>query len=131
MKIRKTFRSFWKTFFHVQVTGFILVGGGIIFLTFLTSNNALEIAISAVASVFIGIGVNNFSTLETHERDRRKMNAGMLHTLHTLEFVKNRVGKLQLYANERTMTELKNDLEELQEFLTFAIHLMNEDDFMN
>ena len=131
MKIKRTFISFWQIFFHLQVIGFILIGAAIIFLTFFTSNNALEIAISAIASVFIGIGVNNFSTLETHEQDKRKLKTGMLHANKILEFVKSRIGKLHHNANECTIAELKKNLEELEEFLSFATDLMDKEDFMN
>jgi hypothetical protein len=131
MKIKKTFVSFWKTFFHVQVIGFMLIGAGVIFLTFFTNNNALEIAISAVASVFIGIGVNNFSTFETKEQDKRKLEARRLHANQTLEFVRSRISKLHRINGERLTEELKRSLEELEEFLDFAAHLKDEDDFIN
>jgi uncharacterized protein (DUF2164 family) len=129
MKIRKTLLSFWKTFFHLQVIGFILIGAGVIFLTFFTSNNALEIAISGVASVFIGIGVNNYSTLETQERNKHKLKTGLLQASQTLDFVKNRISKLHRNTGVRS-EELKRSLEELEELLDFVIHQINKD-FIN
>lgn len=55
MKLRKSIQHFQKIFFHPRVIVFILAGSLIIFLTFFTHNNALEIAISGIASVFIGM----------------------------------------------------------------------------
>ena len=127
MKIRKTFISFWKTFFHVQVIGFILIGTAVIFLTFFTSDNALEIAISGVASVFIGIGVNNFSTLETQVRNKHRLKTGLLHASQTLDFVKDRISKIHRNAGERSDKDLQRSLQELEEFLDFIVHQMNED----
>src|SRR5690349_19560980 len=131
MKIKKQLRHFGQTFFHIRVFVFILIGAGIIFLTFFTSNNALEIAISGVASVFIGIGVNNFSMLETHEKDKQKLNAQMLHVHETLTFVKNRINELHKDADAETMEKLKWGLAELAQLITFTIHSANNDDLLN
>ena len=73
MTIKKDFSRFWRAFSHPRVFVFMLAGIVIIFLTFFTSSNALEIAISSIASVFIGIGVNNFSSFETHLKDDQKL----------------------------------------------------------
>jgi hypothetical protein len=72
MNPRKYFRQLWKALSHPNVFIFIVIGTGVIFLTFLTDNNAVEIAISGFASVFVGIGVNNLSSFETSAKDAKK-----------------------------------------------------------
>ncbi|WP_199119376.1 hypothetical protein [Pedobacter sp. ASV28] len=62
MRKKEKYKEFWVTFKKPGVLLFILGGIAIIFMTFLTENNALEIVISGLASIFIGIGVNNFSS---------------------------------------------------------------------
>jgi ABC-type uncharacterized transport system permease subunit len=131
MKIRKHFIYFWRTFFQARVVIFIFIGAGIIFLTFLTRNNALEIAISGVASVFIGIGVNNFSMLDTHERDERKLKAKMLHFIKTLEFIQARINTLNVEASAMATEKLNQELAELEQLIAFTIHLMDKDDLLN
>jgi ABC-type uncharacterized transport system permease subunit len=131
MKIRKHFINFWQTFFHTRVVVFIFIGAGIIFLTFLTRNNALEISISGVASVFIGIGVNNFSMLETREKDQQKLKAKMLHYINTLEFIRSRISSLEDEAGVKPTEKQKQELTELEQLINTTIHLMNGDDLLN
>ena len=64
MKFKITFGHLLLILSHSRVFIFIIIGTAIIFLTFVTNDNALEIAISGMASMFIGIGVNNFSSIE-------------------------------------------------------------------
>src|SRR4026208_957568 len=123
MKIKKHLISFWRTLLHARVAIFIFIGAGIIFLTFFTSNNALEIAISGVASVFIGIGVNNFSMLEAHGKDRRKLKAKMFHFIKTLEFIQARISKLEPEAGTKPTEKLKQELSALQQLIALTIHL--------
>jgi hypothetical protein len=75
MSPKKHLHQFWIAFSHPKVFVFILLGAAVIFLTFFTDNNALEIAISGFALVFIGIGVNNFSSFETSMKDRERLKA--------------------------------------------------------
>ena len=131
MKIRKHFFNFWQTFFHVRVVIFIFIGAGIIFMTFLTRNNALEITISGVASVFIGIGVNNFSMLETRAKDHQKLKAKMLHYIKTLQFIYSRISSLEAEAGAKPSEKQKQELAELKQLVNSTIHLMNGDDLLN
>ena len=131
MKIKKHFITFWRTFFHVRVLVFIILGASIILLTFFTNSNALEIAISGVASVFIGIGVNNFSMLETHEKDRRKLKTKMLYFVRSLEFIQARISRLEAEAATSPIDKLQRDLSALQQLIAFTNHLMNEDDLLS
>jgi hypothetical protein len=130
MKIQKHFIHFWQTFLHARVVIFIFIGADIIFLTFLTRNNALEIAISAVASVFIGIGVNNFSMLETHEKDEQKLKAKTLHFIKALEFIQSRINTLHAEANALPIDKLKHELANLEQLIAFAIQLMDKEDLL-
>ena len=76
----------------VPKTGlYILLGTCIMFLTFLTDNNAMEIAISGIASIFIGIGVNNFTSAETHEKDRAIEHKRIRLAIQTLEQAKHKI----------------------------------------
>lgn len=72
MYSKKHFQQLCQSFRHPRVYFFIIAGTCIIFLTFFTNNNAFEIAISAIASVFIGIGINNFTSLETYLKNSEK-----------------------------------------------------------
>lgn len=81
MSLNNPIRLFLRYFFHPGVFIFILINTAVIFLTFLAANNALEIALSSIASVFIGIGVNNLSFLDTHMKDEQKMKYKTEHSL--------------------------------------------------
>lgn len=131
MKIKKHFISFWQRLFHIRVAIFIFIGAGIIFLTFFTSNNAVEIAISGVASVFIGIAVNNFSMLETHEKDAREFKAKMLHFFNALRLIEARISKLEAEAGGMPVEKLKQELSVLAQLVSFTILLMSDDDPVN
>ena len=65
------FKNFVTIIKSPKVWIYILLGVFIMFFTFFTNDNALEIAISGVASIFIGIGVNNFTRVEA-QRDELK-----------------------------------------------------------
>lgn len=114
---------FWTTLRYPRVFVFILVGVGVIFLTFLTTNNALEIAISGIASVFIGIGVNNFTSQETHQRDlvllkqQQKQAVQLLSLLETrLKSIREQALKDQVPANTE-LDEINQLLSLLQQVL--------------
>jgi len=127
MTMKKNFIAFWKKFLQPRVIIFVFVGTSIIFLTFLTNNNALEISISAVASIFIGIGANNFSMPETSTNTNRK-NAKMLYLIKTFEFIQSRLNRLDVEAGGESAKKIKQELSELEQLIGIAIHLMNEDD---
>ena len=95
MSPRKHFQQFWTAFSHPKVFVFILLGSAVIFLTFFTDNNALEIAISGFASVFIGIGVNNFSSFETSLKDRERLTSYVNHSKQLLQMTKAKINGLQ------------------------------------
>jgi hypothetical protein len=80
---------------HPRVLIFMLSGIVIIFLTFLTSNSAIEIAISGIASVFIGIGVNNYSMIENHLKEERLVKKKTGQSAHILRVTQAMINDLQ------------------------------------
>ena len=110
MSPKKHFHQFWIAFSHPKVFVFILLGAAVIFLTFFTDNNALEITISGFASVFIGIGVNNFSSFETSMKDKERLKAYVDHSRQLLEMTKSKIERIQGEVSDR-----KNDKERLIE----------------
>ena len=124
MKLSKHIHFFLLNFFHPRVYIFILTGAVIIFLTFFTDNNALEIAISGIASVFIGIGVNNLSSLETHLKDEQKLKSIIGHSVKVMEITKSRISRLNKQAGEEDLSKINNELAELEELMSLGIQLM-------
>jgi len=104
----------------VPKTGlYILLGTVIMFLTFLTDNNAMEIAISGIASIFIGIGVNNFTSAETHEKDKALEHTRIALAIQSLEQAKQKISlTVTLLENnrpvEQTSADLKAFIQQLQ-----------------
>ena len=127
MKLKNHFYYFRKSFFHPRVFIFIIIGKGVIFLTFLTNDNALEIAISGIASVFIGIGVNNLSSLETHSKDEQKIKSKIGYSLKVMEITKSRINRLYTEANKESCCKMKDELSELEQFINPSIQLIKED----
>jgi hypothetical protein len=105
-----------------------LIGAGVIFLTFLTEDNALEIAISGIASVFIGIGVNNLSTLETHSKDEQKLKSKMGDTLKMMDIIQTRLKIIYQELNKENCTKMKVELAELEQIISLSIGLIKEEE---
>ena len=122
----KNIISFLKHFFRPNVYVFILGGAGIILLTFFTENNALEIAISGIASIFIGIGVNNLTLMETHLADDEKLKLKIGHAIKVLELFKSRVVKISDSYKPESDALIKNELKDLIQFLELSITLISE-----
>lgn len=123
-KIRISFAQFFRVFFHPRVFLFLLAGTGIIFLTFLTHNNATEIAISGIASVFIGIGVNNFTSHETKLKEESKSLPDISFCIQVMEMAAAKVGRL---SNSAGNPELKNELLNLQQFIKLGAQHIKEE----
>ena len=126
MKVRNFIRHFQKVFFHSRVFIFILAGTLIIFMTFFTNNNALEIAISGIASVFIGIGVNNFSSFETHLKDEQMIKSKMGHGIKLMNVIHARIKKVNHDMGEQVCDKTKKELIELEQLIIISIQLLNE-----
>ncbi|MFT3680928.1 MAG: hypothetical protein QM791_11685 [Ferruginibacter sp.] len=124
--IKQHVKQFRKIFFSTRVFAFILLGTVIIFLTFLTNDNAMEIAISGVASVFIGIGVNNFSSVEASLREQQKQKSKRQHLLSILELVELKAKRIQSAALTTDSTAIKADAAELEKLAALTINLLKE-----
>ena len=126
MSPKKHFHQFWIAFSHPKVFVFILLGATVIFLTFFTDNNALEIAISGFASVFIGIGVNNFSSFETSLKDRERLKSYVNHSKQLLQMTRARISKL---LSEVSVGEnVKEKLDEIENLVSLHISFMDQID---
>ncbi|MEO9004955.1 MAG: hypothetical protein ABI288_09470 [Ginsengibacter sp.] len=124
MTNNKSFKNFLQIVRHPKVVIFMLVGIGIIFLTFLTDNNALEIAISGIASVFIGIAVNNFSIIDTHQTEENKLKPKIAHSLEMMYITINKIKRIQAEINGNDY--IKNELTELEQYMRLAVELIKE-----
>ena len=127
MTVKKDVSRFWQAFSQPRVFVFMLAGTAIIFLTFFTTSNALEIAISSVASVFIGIGVNNFSSYETHLKDEQKLKRKIEHSIRIMEMIKANIDKLSGEVNHEAISRVKEELDGLGQFVNISIQLIKED----
>lgn len=127
MNVKRNFSKFWQAFGHPRVFIFMLAGTAFIFLTFLTSSNALEIAISSIASVFIGIGVNNFSSFETHVKDEQKLKQKIDHSIKIMEMTRSGIHKLCHEINDETNPRIKEELAGLEQFMSISIQLIREE----
>ena len=129
--LNKYLKNFWRTFTHPRVFIFITIGTAVIFLTFCTENNALEIAISSFASVFIGLGVNNFTSLETHQKDVSQVKSSVRNALLVLEMADNKFEKLQKILNKNPDTQPAEELKELNQILNLLKQLLQTEQEMN
>lgn len=91
MHAKRHFKNFWDSLSQPRVFAFIVIGAAVVFLTFFTSNNALELAISGIASIFIGIGVNNFTSQQTQQDDEEAMKKRERLILQLLNMVHTRL----------------------------------------
>jgi len=126
MSPKKHFQQFWAAFSHPKVFVFITLGAAVIFLTFFTDNNALEIAISGFASVFIGIGVNNFSSFETSFKDREKLRSYVNHSKQLLQMTRSKISKLQREATEPE--NINEPLSEIESLISLHISFIDQID---
>ena len=112
---------------HPRVLIYMLSGITIIFLTFLTSNNAIEIAISGIASVFIGIGVNNYSMIENHLKEERMVKKKTGQSAHILRVTQAMIRELNAEAESHEIENLKSEIEKIDRFIRLGIQLVEED----
>jgi hypothetical protein len=131
MELKKGLKKFSAVFMHPRVIIYVLLGTAIIFLTFLTDNNALEIAISGVASVFIGIGVNNYTSVETHIKDEQKLKKKIDNAVKILRLIDSRIHQNIIHMSNGYDGLVKKEMEELQKFLKVSIELVEEDTDLN
>ncbi|MBP7554900.1 MAG: hypothetical protein KA821_01450 [Chitinophagaceae bacterium] len=127
MHIHKPFHHFWHSLRKPGVFIFIVIGVLIIFLTFLTTNNALEIAISGLASVFIGIGVNNFTTQQTHYADELQLQKNHARSLKLLELLQLRMNAAHRHLYFNHTEYLGDDLDELDRIVDMLKQLLDQE----
>ncbi len=111
---------------HPRVLIFMLSGIVIIFFTFLTSNNAIEIAISGIASVFIGIGVNNYSMIENHLKEERLVKRKTGQSAHILRVTQAMIRDLSSEADSHETQNLKSEIEKIDQFIRLGIQLVED-----
>jgi len=118
-------RHFRKTFLNPRVVTFILAGVGIMFLTFFTNDNPLELGIAGIASIFIGIGVNNFTAIETEQKDERKLNRKTQRAIQTLQDIQVKIKKIK--AQPTNNPELINaELQEMCDYIQLCVQYLEE-----
>jgi len=127
MNLKSSLKKFSMAFTHPRVFIFVILGTAIIFLTFLTDDNALEIAISGIASVFIGIGVNNYSSIEIQFKDEQKLRSKINNAVKILELLYNRIHQNIALLNSGDHLLAKTEIKELQKFIQVSIELLQED----
>lgn len=98
----------------MRVFGFIAMGVFTIFLTFFTNDNALELVISGIASVFIGIGVNNYTVVEDREKQERYWAATLRYCIRNLDTAVVKAEWMAGHASKLTVTVLEHELEDLK-----------------
>jgi hypothetical protein len=128
MRKKEKYREFWVTFKKPRVLIFILGGIAIIFLTFLTENNAFEIVISGLASIFIGIGVNNFSSFETHLADERQLKNKIKHSLKVMQITRSRINMIHNELGGHNFRQMKDELAELEQIISLSISLISDEE---
>jgi hypothetical protein len=128
MNSKSNFSNLRKGFLHSRAYILIFIGIGIIFLTFLTADNALEIVISGIASVFIGSGVNNLSVLETHQQDKQKIKSRVGHSLKVLEMAAIKIENMQTDLSAGNYQHVENACTELKQFTNLMKELLIEDE---
>lgn len=128
MKYFENIQKHLRLVLHRRVLIFLLLGVVVMFLTFFTHNNAFEIAISGVASIFIGIGVNNFSSIETQQEDEQKLKKKIAHAVSILQLADKKLYNIHTRLPQHLHNVLKNELIELSEFMQISIELIKEED---
>jgi len=118
-------KNFLKILLTPKVIVLILIGTAVMFLTFLTQDNALELGISGIASVFIGIGVNNFTAIETEKKEELRLKLKLQNTINTLIQLQKKVIKIESIAHERP-ENIMIELQETKDYVALCIHYLDE-----
>lgn len=122
---------FLSIFMHPRVLVFFIIGSTVIFLTFLTNNNAIEIVISGFASVFIGIAVNNFSSFETHSKDEEKIKRKIAHSLKVMEITRSRIKLIHSELDIENDLKTKEQLVELEQIIVLSMALIKDEETLS
>jgi len=128
MRFIHAFWQFSKVFFQPNVSVFIAIGAGVMFLTFFTHDNALEIAISGIASVFIGIAVNNFTIVDIHKKDEQIIRAKVTNSMKVLEMTEEKIERAQMDLASGNHQQLIHHFAELRQFMILMKELLKEEE---
>ena len=94
-------------------------------LTFLTRQNALEFGISGIASIFIGIGVNNFTAIEMEQQDERSQHLKSQREIKTLVHLQEKIKKIEkLHGDDDRI--IRVELEEMKDYIELCLQFMEE-----
>lgn len=69
-------------------------------------------AISGMASVFTGIAVNNFSIVDTHQKDENKMKPKIAHCVKMMKITINKAKRIYTETNGGDYMKIKDELTE-------------------
>ncbi|HTF31695.1 MAG TPA: hypothetical protein VK625_22715 [Flavitalea sp.] len=125
MSYIKGLGQFKTLFFKPRVFAFIFTGVGFMFLTFLTHDNALELSISGIASVFIGIGVNNFTAIETEQKDEQKLRRKTQQAIKTLLLIQRKTKKIKTLTTANPHL-ISLELGEMNDYIELCIEYLEE-----
>ena len=125
MSYIKGFNQFRKVFSQSKVSVFILTGVACMFFTFLTHDNSMELGISGIASIFIGIGVNNFTAIETELKDEQKIQRKIKRAIKGLVHIQEKLRKIQ----KMSVTDpafITTELDEMDNYVGLCILYLEE-----
>jgi len=125
MSYIKVLGQFKILFLKPRVFAFIFTGVGFMFLTFLTHDNALELSISGIASVFIGIGVNNFTAIETEQKDEQKLHRKTQQAIKTLLLIQRKIKKIKTLTTANPHL-ISLELGEMNDYIELCIEYLEE-----
>ena len=95
------------------------------FFTFFTHDNATELGISGIASIFIGIGVNNFTAIETEQKDNQKIQRKTNRAVKELVHIQQKLKKIKKIA-ETDPSVLITELQEMDDYIDLCIQYLEE-----
>ncbi len=124
--IKRKIKLFFEHFFKSNVVVYFLIGIAIIFLTFLTDNNSIEIAISAIASVFIGISVNNLSAHEASHKITLNVQKKINQSVKMLSVIQEKLNRLHEDIETSSKENISKDFEELKAFMKISVEILQE-----
>ena len=95
------------------------------FLTFLTRKNALELGIASIASILTGIGVNNFTAIETGQKDELRLQRKTQQAIKTLVHVQEKIKKIQTLSVVNPGL-IKVELEEMNDYIELCVQYLED-----
>lgn len=117
MPTNRTADNSWDALRTPRVFVFFVTGVVVIFLTFLTDNNAIEIAISGIASVFIGIGVNNFTSIQGKLEEEKLQQQRGQYAKKVLDLMQTRTHHAIQGLQPPDSSALQTDLLEMEQLI--------------